>query len=67
MNTLIKKLKSCRFSKAPEAPKRDEPFHDTRHHCDHPKMRVDWTLEKCGDCTVYEPVPKPEPLHSSKH
>jgi hypothetical protein len=67
MNSLIKKLKSCRFSKASDPPRRDEPFHDTRHHCDHPQMKIDWRIEKCGDCKVYEPISKPAPVHSSKH
>lgn len=59
MKTLIKKLKSCRYSIAAEPTRRDEPFHDTRHRCNHPVMKVDWTLEHCEDCKYYEAVPKP--------
>jgi hypothetical protein len=66
MKTLIKKLKSCRFSIAPEAPRRDEPFHNTRHICDHPQMKADWKLEKCGGCRFYEAIPKPETVHALK-
>lgn len=64
MNHLVKKLISCRFSKAPEAPKRGEPFHTSRHTCDHPQMKIGWKLEKCGDCEFYEAIPKPESVHS---
>ncbi|MDD5542674.1 MAG: hypothetical protein PHX83_05825 [Acidobacteriia bacterium] len=66
MNTLIKKLKSCRYSTAAQPTRRDEPFHNTRHHCVHPVMKVDWKLERCGGCKYYELIPKPETLHSTK-
>ncbi len=66
MKTLIKKLKSCRHSVAAEPARRDEPFHDTRHHCDHPVMKTNWTLESCRDCKYYEAIPKPETVHVKK-
>jgi hypothetical protein len=32
--------------------------------CDHPEMKINWTVEVCGDCTVYinrNKPPEPEP------
>jgi len=59
MKSLIKKLKSCRYSDAAATPSRDEPFHTTRHHCGHPVMKSEWKIEQCEACRYYEAIPKP--------
>jgi hypothetical protein len=66
MKPSVKKLRNCVYSK-PIAPRvffGQETHQTNKLVCDHSEMKINWTVEVCGDCTVYinrNKPPEPEP------
>jgi hypothetical protein len=67
MKTSIKRLRTCNYSTAvaPEGFLRQKAQQTNKLICDHPEMKIDWTLDACETCKVYvnrnQPA-APEPI-----
>jgi hypothetical protein len=66
MKPSIKKLRTCVYSKpiAPSGLFAQEAHQTNKLVCDHPEMKINWTVEVCESCEVYinrNKPPEPEP------
>jgi len=71
MKPSIKKLRTCIYSKpiAPGGLFAQEEHQTNKLVCDHPEMKINWTVEVCGGCKVYvnrNKPPEPEPARKKR-